>query len=73
MKIINPTDKDISVQIKGVKYTVAAYGELNDVRREHAEYWQTMLHPFLKVEEDNFAENPKKPEKKVVKEKVKAK
>ena len=55
MKIKNPTDQDIEVQIFGVTYKLPANGELPGVREDAAEYWKTRLHGFIGVE----AETPK--------------
>ena len=52
MKIVNPTDKEITIQVKGgVKYTVVANGELLGVPMEHAVFWKG-LHSFLQLTEE---------------------
>ena len=49
MKITNPIDKELSIQVKGgQKYTIEAMGELNNIPTEHAEFWKG-IHPFLKI------------------------
>jgi len=48
--VINPTDKDISVQIKGTVYSVDANGQLSGVPKEIAEYWKDRTHNFITVE-----------------------
>jgi len=69
MKIINPLDREISIQVKGgQKYTIEANGELNGVPQEHAEFWKG-LHPFLKIAAGKSTEP--KIEKKEVKEEIK--
>jgi len=52
MKIINKTNNQISIQVKGgTRYTVEANGELRNVPTEHAEFWKG-LHQFLILEEE---------------------
>lgn len=53
MKVINTIDKEISVKIKGVSYTLPALGELHNVPQEHAEYWKGSLHNFIKIMKDD--------------------
>lgn len=52
MIILNPTDKEISVSIEGITYTVAPLGEISSVPVEHAMYWQTKLHNFIKIKDE---------------------
>lgn len=52
MKVINPTENDITVQVSGVTYTVEADGELSNVPAEHAAHWKNSLHNFIKIVED---------------------
>ena len=52
MKIINPTDKEISVVIKGTSYTLPASGFIPNVPDQDAEDWQTKTHQFIKLEKD---------------------
>ena len=67
MKIINPLDREISIQVKGgQKYTIEANGELNGVPQEHAEFWKG-LHPFLTIATGKATE-PKKEEEEVKEE-----
>lgn len=56
MKIINPTKEKISVQIKGIKYTIEAEGVLNNIPEEHAREWQENLHKFLVLRKDEREE-----------------
>lgn len=58
MIVTNPTNKDISVVILGVEYTVPAKGSISGVSQETAYYWQNKLHGFLIVE--NESESTKK-------------
>lgn len=53
MKIINPTDNEISIQFKGVVYTIPARGSISQVKEEVATYWKTMIHEFIQVSEDD--------------------
>lgn len=57
MKVINPTDKTISILYKGVTYTVEAEGEKSGIPEAAATYWKTMIHQFIKVEEDGAVTN----------------
>lgn len=56
MKIINPTDRDISCRIKGVSYVVEAKGALSGVPMEHAKHWKEMIHSFIVLQEDDAVE-----------------
>lgn len=51
-KITNPTDNEISIQFKGVVYTIPARGSISRVMEEVATYWKTMIHEFIQVSED---------------------
>ena len=53
MKITNPTDQDITVQIFGTTYTLEANGELSGIDRKVAEYWKKQLHGFLAIHEED--------------------
>jgi len=46
MIVNNPTDKDITVKLKGVIYSVKAKDSLSNVPKEQALYWKG-LHNFL--------------------------
>ena len=50
MIIKNPTNSELHVQIKGVRYVCPANGEVSGIPMEHARYWKTMLHAFIVVE-----------------------
>lgn len=52
MKVINPTDKDLQIQYKGDVYSVKANDSVN-VPSDVAEYWKSMIHNFLQVEEES--------------------
>lgn len=52
MIITNPTKNDISVVIKGIKYTIKAEDSLERVPEDHARYWQESLHKFLQLKKD---------------------
>lgn len=61
MKVLNPTEAEITVQIQGIQYTVPAAkegkeGVLPNVPEKHAEYWKFKLHEFLILEEDKVVE-----------------
>lgn len=49
MIVKNPTDKEIAIQYKGVKYSVAANGQA-DVPAEVAEHWKSRVHEFITIE-----------------------
>lgn len=53
MKIKNPTDSDIEIQFKGIKYSVPANGELNSVPEEVAKFWKTSIHEFIVISKDS--------------------
>lgn len=53
MKITNPTSNDITIQYKGVSYTAPANGSVYGVSTQAAEYWKTMLHQFIIVEDES--------------------
>ncbi len=56
MKVINPTDKAITINYKQDEYTVPANGSVSGVTKEAATYWKERLHNFLTVEaEDEVA------------------
>jgi len=49
MKIANPMDNDITVQVPGgTKYTVLANDSISGVPANHAEFWKG-LHPWLVI------------------------
>lgn len=52
MIVKNPTKDRIEVRIQGVDYVVEGNGEVKGVPVQHAEYWVSMLHTFLSVEEE---------------------
>lgn len=52
MKITNPTDKTIKVQVKGISYEVSANDSISNVPKEHAIYWKEQLHNFIEVSEE---------------------
>ena len=56
MIVKNNTDKKISVKIKGNLYEVEANDSISGVPSEHAEYWKTMLHNFLVLEQESLPE-----------------
>ena len=58
MKITNPTDTNISVQIAGTTYEVEAGESISNVKPEDAAYWK-QLQGFLIVEKDGGNELPK--------------
>ncbi len=60
MKITNPTNTDIKVQIFGVAYELDGDGTLENVSQEAAAYWLG-LQGFLIVEEDDAKEKAKTP------------
>ena len=68
MRVINTTKEAINVRIKGVEYKLPAEGELPDVPAEHAEYWKTMLHNFLILDDDEIIPEVAKIEKKIMEE-----
>lgn len=55
MKLINPIDKDLSVQIRGVNYSIEAKGYLSNISKEDAKYWQEHIHNFLIIEDGSSA------------------
>ena len=57
MKVINPTENEITVRICGVDYTLPAKGELTGVPSEHAVHWRNRLHEFIKIEPEGNDEN----------------
>ena len=54
MKITNPTNKEISVQYKGIVYTIPASGSISGIKDDVANYWKTMIHEFIQVSEDEI-------------------
>lgn len=73
MKVYNPTDKSITVMIKGDTYTVGADSAISNVPSEVADYWVSSLHNFLVISEDTVTpeviEEVKEEVKEVVEEK----
>lgn len=53
MKVINTTNKDIEVVIKGRKYFLPANGSVSNVPEAHALHWKTKVHHFLNIAEDS--------------------
>lgn len=51
MKIINPTDKDVTIAINGSSYEIAAGGELSNMDPKVAAAWKK-VHGFLTLEDD---------------------
>lgn len=52
MKVINTTDSDIEVKVKGTVYSVDANDSIGGVPEDHARYWKENLHGFLKIEKE---------------------
>lgn len=52
MIVKNPTDSEISIQYKGVTYSVPANGE-SRVPAEVATYWKTKIHAFVELSEES--------------------
>jgi len=48
-EVYNPTLQDITVSLRGIKYTAPLAGTCFNVPKEDAEYWQENLHSFLKI------------------------
>ena len=71
MKIKNPTNNALKVQIKGISYEVGANDSISNVQKEHAEYWKT-LHAFIEVSEDTTG-TPMVEKKEEIKEKIEEK
>ena len=68
MKLKNPTNKEISVQILGREYTVSG-GEMINVSDEVGTYWKNRIHNFMEVIEQE--ETPiDLPKKEIVEEKA---
>lgn len=62
VKVINPTENDISVSINGHEYFVEGKGFV-EAEEEDAVYWKSKLHQFLVIEK---AESKKEEVAKVV-------
>ena len=60
MKVINTTNKDIKVMIKGREYFLPADGSVSNVPEAHALHWKTHVHHFLNIMEDSV-EDKKSP------------
>ena len=70
MKLINPTDNEITVVFRGVPLCVKAKGTV-EVSAPEAEFWLG-IHPFLEIAETETVKKlPKKEVKKVEKKEVK--
>ena len=52
MKISNPTNKSITIKIKGTELTVPAKGIIEGVSFENSEHWEKRIHQFLDVIEE---------------------
>ncbi len=59
-KVINPSDSAIEIQYRGVFYRVDAGGSLDRVPDEAAQYWKTMIHNFVALDEDDTVSGPQK-------------
>jgi len=70
MIVKNPTKEDITVQLKGVKYTVKAQDSLEGVPEEQAVYWKRQLHNFITLSAEKKVQEVKE-EKEEIKEEVK--
>lgn len=55
MKVTNPTDSDISVQIEGIVYSIEAGSSIDNVPAKHAEDWKTRTHNFIQIKDDSVA------------------
>jgi len=53
MKIKNPTNNKIEVQIKGNIYSIEPMGTLEDVPGDVATYWKDALHNFIVISDDS--------------------
>lgn len=53
MKITNPTNNRISVQVYGISYTIEPMGSIGNVPKEHANRWRDMIHSFVILSEDD--------------------
>ena len=53
MKVINPTQENIKVQIEGNVYQIEAGGFIENVPAAHAESWRSRTHNFIILEADN--------------------
>ncbi len=49
-KVTNPTEQKISIMFRGVNYSIDA-GESKIIESVVADYWKTMIHGFIEVED----------------------
>lgn len=72
MKILNPTDNSITVQIFGEEYTIGG-NEIVEVPNEVGKYWITNLHQFLEIAVESPKEEKKEEKKapKIIKKEAK--
>lgn len=70
MKVINPTDKTLKVQIEGSVYEVEGNGVLENVPKAHAENWEERTHNFIVLEEDTVKVVEKEPKVETPKDEV---
>lgn len=52
MRIKNPTKDTLSIQYKGVVYTVEPESSLSNVPEEAAHYWRDSIHNFISLEKE---------------------
>lgn len=52
MKVINPTNHTLKVQIEGSVYEVKGNDSISGVKKEHAENWKERTHNFIILKED---------------------
>lgn len=66
-KVYNPTESTISIQYRGVSYSIEA-GETKDILAEAASYWKDSIHSFIVIEPRNEVVNTKEVEEAPVEE-----
>lgn len=52
MIVKNPVDSEISIQYKGTVYTVPANGEKSGIPAEVAIFWQSKIHNFITIADE---------------------
>lgn len=65
-KLFNPTEQEITVQIRGREHTIPALGESDELSEADAVYWKDRLHNFLEFVPEKIKEQ--KPEIEEMKE-----
>lgn len=49
MKVYNPTNNTLTIQYKGIQYSVGPMSSIYNVPTNVAEHWKTSVHGFIEI------------------------